>query len=490
MSDPRVSLRWGVSGDAADQVLTTLDGIRPIVYLPNNLQPTAAGAAAALVSMLGRLFPHLALEGNAALGPNPWAAPDIRDAYSVLSTTRPVASRAPASDLVVGVGPGSESAALAIGGDDWTVRLGRGAIPVGGERWGLGLHMAAALLVAEIIKRVLGPLGLANNPLPDNLCWNLLDYRLGPAPNLEATEIAPLTLALFGAGSVGSSTAGVLTFLPGLGGVIEIVDGDVFDPKKNPYRYPASTGREAGPKAVWLQKMLQNTGWQARAFVGSVAEWVAQRPEPGFDGLAISSVDTLDGRLQVADVLARNTISFGISGLALHLQRETLGDGWACPYCDFVDAKPALGQVEVWAQQSGLSVERVARLVLENGTLGPQDVEAATRAGRLSPERAAELVGRRLPDLIGRVYAEATLNTGDTTTVTVTAPYVSWVTGVLAAAEVAKAACGYAPIDRRIDLDLSGLPGGFTLARRADGSGRCLCNSAHRRRWMRRLYAN
>jgi len=487
--DPRLSLGPGLLSVAGERVLEALDGIRPVVYLGAGLGERAAPAAVTLAAILVRLFPHVTIEGDARLGPNPWGKDTVQAAVEYLARAGPTATRSPDRDVPIGVGAPAHDVVLGMGGNDWTAYLGPGPQPVAGESTGLGLQAAAALLAAEIAKQVLGPLGLPRCPLVGSLAWNLLDYRLAPAPATGSLTAAPLRLALFGAGSVGSSVACVLACMPELAGTIDIVDGDTFDPHKNSYRYPAATGAESGPKAAWLGGMLGRMGWQARTFDGFVAEWVAAQPDPGFDGIAISSVDGVAGRLQVADVLARTTLSTGVSGLALHLQRESLGDGFACPYCDFVDVTPPLGQAQAWAQQSGLSVERVTELLIGEGRLRAEDVQAAVRAGRLRPERVPSLIGRRLVDLIGRVYAEAVVNVGGKAPAVVSAPYVSWMGGVLAVAEIAKAAYGLPLINRRFDLDMSGLPGGFTLRRSADTSGRCACVSPVRRRWMRRLYA-
>jgi len=204
--------------------------------------------------------------------------------------------------------------------------------------------------------------------------------------------------------------------------------------------------------------------------------------------MVISSVDGIEGRLEVPDVLARTTISVGVAGLALHVQREILGDGWACPFCDFVDAAPALTQAQAWAQLVGLRMERVVQLIVGDGRLVQADVDAAVRAGHVSHDSAADLVGRRLADLIGRAYAEAVVSAPCAPSVRVAAPHVSWAGGVLAAAEAVKGACGMPLVDRRVDLDLSGLPTGFVRRNKADLSGNCVCASPIRLRWMKRMY--
>jgi hypothetical protein len=74
--------------------------------------------------------------------------------------------------------------------------------------------------------------------------------------------------------------------------------------------------------------------------------------------------------------------------------------------------------------------------------------------------------------------------------VLVSAPCVSWMAGVLATSEVAKAAAGLPLVDRRVDLDLSGLPLGAVRRLPRDRSGRCLCAPPFRQRAAHRLYGD
>jgi hypothetical protein len=487
MSDPRLALGADSTGVGAARVLEALDGVRVIVRLAPGLPEPTGAAGLALVSILGRLLPHVVVDGDAPVGPNPWTAGSVTDGYDRLAATRPAPTQPAARDLVVAMGPTIDHADLWVGGDEWTARLGRTPQPLDPAGLGLGLQAAATLAAAEVAKQVLGPLGIAHVPLPTELVWNLADYRRRPAPPIERRRPGPVSLAVLGGGSVGSSVVGVLGCLPELTGRVVVVDDDAFDPTRNPYRYPASTGAERGAKAAWLAGVLLRLGWQARHIEGTVAQWVAASPAPGFAGIAVASVDTPEGRLQVADLLAETTLSLGVDGLALHLQRERLGDGFACPYCDFIDLEPPASQAAVWAQQTGLPVERVLALALGT-SLTDADVAAAVAAARLDGERAGELVGRRLADLVRRAYAEATIPTPGAAPTAVSAPYVSWMGGVLATAEIAKAALGLPAVERRVDLDLTGLPPGFVLARPADRAGRCVCASPVRRRWMARLY--
>jgi len=513
MDDPRLRLLG--AGEAADasRLLAALDTVRPIVTVSPGLPPTAAGAALTLVALLSRLFPHVQVDGSARAGPNPWGIADVADAPDWFQGVRPVPTTAPGTDIRMSVGmpPGlhARDSVLGVGGGDWTVRLAREPQPLDdpscGLQHGLGLHAAACLAVSELLKAALVPLGMRALMLPssggassgDPLVWNLIDYRRAPAPLADGTEgrLPGLRVLLAGAGSVGTSVAGMLAFCPGLTGEVIVVDPEDFDPARNPFRYPALAGGETGAKATWAARLLQDAGWEAEPGVGSIGIWNAAQPAPGFDGIVVSSVDDLTARFDVADVLAREVISAGVGGLAFHVQRERLGDRWACPYCEYVPAEPSLTQSHVIAAQVGLPVERVIALQIPGAVLTTADLETCTAGGKISPETAARLVGHRLADLVAGAYAEAAIapvsaqrDPGRPGTVAVAAPQVSWLTGVITAAELVKTAFGLPVLDRRVDVDLSGLPQGFTRRVRADASGRCACASGVRRRWVVNLY--
>jgi len=150
MIDPRIAFGQGVAGTAGDQVLEALDSVRPIIHLGRDLPPTAALAAVSLLSILGRMFPHVVVEGEAELGPNPWDAETVGGALTTLVATRPNPTGSPTYDLQLGVGDTIPGDALALGGGQWTSYLGRGPLPVDPSEPGLGLQAAVALLAAEI----------------------------------------------------------------------------------------------------------------------------------------------------------------------------------------------------------------------------------------------------------------------------------------------------------------------------------------------------
>lgn len=480
MSDLRLAVGTDNTTAAADNVLRALDEVRVIVRVDGRSDAFAASAAGALVSMLGRLHAHVEIDGDADCGRNPWAAETVTDVLARLTAQRPVPSATPVRDLIVGVGlPGD----LCIGGDDWTARIGREPSIAAGSSSGLGLHAAAAFAAAEVFKRTLGPLGMS--VVPAEFEWDLLTYRYGrsdPPPPIKEPE--PLLFAA--AGSVNSSAAAQLMGLRMPGRAV-VVDPDAFDSERNPYRYPASTGTTEGAKATWVAGLLSAAGWDATGIVTGIGDWVCSQPQPGFDGVLLSSVDSVTGRGEVADVLARTTLSAGVHGLRLHVQREHCFDAFACPNCDFVAEGDPITQVQVVADMTGIELARAAELLLGAG-LTSEDLAVVVGSGRLGAANADALVGRRVQDLLGRLYAEASVPVVGSDAVRVSAPFVSWISGTLLAVEVAKTAARVPLVGRRVDLDMAGVPAGAVGRRPRDPDGRCTCVSRWRRRAAQRLY--
>jgi hypothetical protein len=418
-----------------------LDATEIAVDLTSPDDPAQVLAAAAIGSMAVRLVGRVALPSVRVPQPNPWEAlllPDVVAASRIEPGPPP---EAVTHTVVVGIGPSPRTVDgsargithLHVGGDDWTAVVSRrraagiGPCPLGG----MGLQAAAALAVGEILKDLLGPVGMRHVASQGDLVWNLLDgQRLRaplplplrpPLPTPAEPFLAP-PVAVLGVGAVGSSAVAALSMTP-LVGTAEVVDTDRFRPGRNAYRCPGVPANEGRPKADWAERTLRRAGWVVRSHLRTLGSWATALPQPGFPGLALVSVDTYAGRRDASNLLAATTVSAGVAGLACHVHRHLAVDDLACPYCAFVDiAERTPNQTESRADQK------------------------------------------------------------------VSAPHVSWLAGTLLAAEVVKAAVGLPGLDRRVELDLSGVPLGGWRRPRQDRSGRCPCSNPFRRRLARALY--
>ena len=504
-SEPRIDLGAELLPSHAQAALASLD--RTTVVVASGGHPSQALTAAALLVQVCRTHAHVELDTDVDLPPNPWCASTLGELYDGLQALRPPPREDSAERFVVTTArDGLADRFLA--SDTWTVACSDEPLPsatwppftVGKVSDGgvapYGGLFGAGLVAAELFGRALSPLGLPMAPLRSTFVWNLVDHRYTPASlgavQLSARRAWP-ALCLAACGSVGSSFAAALACddLSGLDAVC--IDADTFDSDKNTFRYPAAMpGLGDLDKSSWCAQLLASSGADARNFVGSVGAWAFEQPEPGFDGFLVSSVDTIDGRYEVADVLARGNLSAAVRGLSLHVQREHLGDGMACPFCDFVSLASPLSQAQSDAVLTGLSEQRIIEMLHRGETIRQSDVNQMVAAGKLTGESGSSLVGRRIADLRARLYAQASVpaQDGQEPPAPLSAPFVSWATGVLLAAEFAKASMGLPLVNRRVELDLHGYPGDFIHRRKPDSSGRCACARVTRRRWMRRLYPN
>lgn len=508
--DPRLRIIDPSAGDLAEQVLTALDRTEIAIRLAPDLPGPARVAAAALAAMTARLFRHVTVTCadpvDRALPANWWAAPDVDALVTAAHALLPVPVEAPAPDitLVVSVGMVDGTVDFGIGGDDYTAVLDGRPVEITAGTHHLGVHAAACLAVSQLLGRALGTAGPRTVELGERYELDLLTHTPTSAASVVLTGVTtrpgrshPIREVVFaGAGSVGSSAVALITtaLAPAYTDTTDaedveftIIDLDSFDPSRNPFRYPALLGGETDDKATLLAARQRCAGLHADGVVDTVGHWVAGRDAPGVYGLVISSVDTVEGRLEVADVIAEQTLSVGVKALELHAQRERMDGGAACPFCHYVDVAPAITQADVYVEMTGIEQNRILELL--GGTrLTAADVATASRAGKIDGD-GTNLVGRRVEDLVGRIYADAPVTSADGgTALTIAFPQVSWFAGVLAAVELVKQLRGLPTLPGRVDADLAGLPPGAVRLMPADATGRCLCHSAVRRQAWTRLY--
>lgn len=487
-----------------------LGGVEVVIQVDPDAEPAALFATAALASMCARVVGHVVTPAAPLPRPNPWGARTLPAVTGVSRFGRLGRSTVTRRIAVGAVGHGpahGPDADIYVGGDDWTAVVSRHRpVSVGRCRLGgLGVQAAAALALGELLKDLLP--GVYSVPIEHELTWSLLDGRVTTAdahPEVLAKwgiaaarqgqvrpggPVEPPTVALLGAGSVGSSAAALLS-LTGLGGRVEVVDPDRFDPRRNAYRCPGVPVAESGGKADWAARVLSDRGWLATPHRGTIGRWAAARravDDVGFPGIALVAVDNVDGRREASELLAATTVSTGVAGMSFHVQRHHPADDLACPYCDFVDAGRWRGRGRTYAR-FGLTAPRLQSL-LDGETLSVDDVATAIWTGSVDPDAMRGLVGGRLVDLMRQPGAAGRGGSGMGGAGSgVSAPHVSWLAGTLLAAEVVKHSVGIPGVDRRVDLDLTGVPLGGWRRPQRNPSGRCPCSNPARRDLARALY--
>jgi hypothetical protein len=133
----------------------------------------------------------------------------------------------------------------------------------------------------------------------------------------------------------------------------------------------------------------------------------------------------------------------------------------------------------------------VLALLQPDAVITADALDEVIATGQVPQERRASLIGASLNDLVRRAYAEIEMPSGEAgpeaAEFTLAAPHVSWFAGVLGAVEIVKQLRALPLVDRRVDVDLLGLPQGVTRRMPADATGRCVCHG-RRADWYRQLY--
>lgn len=496
--DPRLELadlgNAQVSGDA---VLERLDGVRVIIEAPTSRCVGRADQVAlfTLVNLAARLFPHLELrlgtEAPSVLAPLLYG--ELGAGLIILARElAPTSSREPDEDFHLSYGTAPTGPGLAGDGSGWSYSVGADLIPlepVSGPAF--GAVACATFMVAQLFAARMAPLGLPV-VLSEGFTANLLDFQNGPAPTVPDSapaRVGPILAA--GCGSVGSSLVLSLLLTGTGGGPLDLIDPDGFS-ARNVLRYPILQEQVKAKKVEWLAELARAGSLEAHPHVGDIQAFLARYPEPPAIDLAAVSVDTLEGRRDATDLLARRTLNVGVSGLSLHLSSHGFADGSPCAYCQYVNLAPTLSGSARLAEMVGLRVERVIEINLGDGRISAEDATEIAASGKFGDRPPG--AGERLADLQRRIYAQAAVPAGERDEqVLVSAPFVSQLGGLLLAAEAIKASTPGLAEHRligRYDVDLSGPPSGFVRMMEHDQSGRCLCHSAFRRRAWAELHGD
>jgi hypothetical protein len=493
--DPRLELADLGAQGGGEAVLERLDGVRVIVEAPADRCHDRADQVAlyTIVNLAARLFPHLELRLGAS---SPAQLAPLVDGELGAGLTdlaqelAPTPSREPSEDFHLAFGGAPTGPGLAGDAAGWSYSVGPGLIPL--ERQAgpaFGPIACATFLVAQLFAARTAPLGLPVK-LTDGFSANLLDLQNRPAPTQPELDTPRLgTSVVAGCGSIGSSLV-LGTILAGVGGgPLELIDPDRFS-ERNVLRYPVLRHRVQAVKVEWLAELAEAGGIEAYAHPGDIQGWLSGLKEPPVIDLAAVSVDTIEGRRDATDLLARRTLNVGVGGLSLHISSHGFADEGPCAYCQYVDVAPTLSGSARLADMIGLSAERVIELSLGDGLISAADAAEMAASGKFGERPPRE--GERLADLRRRIYAQAAIPAGERDQrVLVSAPFVSQFGGLLLASEALKASTPELAEFRlagRYDVDLSGPPPGFVRATEPDQSGRCLCHSAFRRRVFGELH--
>jgi hypothetical protein len=140
-------------------------------------------ALAAFVGMAARLFGDVVLEPPVELGTNWWGARDTTALLTALEPVRPRPAALASRDVIVTFGDRVGAGSFGVGGDDYTVRLGRAPQPLGSApTHAFGVHAAACLAVSQLLIQTLGPHGFSGVAIDGAPSANVTTAGATPVP--------------------------------------------------------------------------------------------------------------------------------------------------------------------------------------------------------------------------------------------------------------------------------------------------------------------
>ena len=317
-------------------------------------------------------------------------------------------SRSVTTDMHLVISPRALPGALSIWADGWVVYMNTDA-PIDVIRDNtVGANVAAALVVAEVFKWLIGdlPLRPGITVVPTKrLVFSTYDYRLAAGDNPPLPRTVALDKAVIvGLGGIGSAFIAAAAALPAIAGDLALVDADLLD-DTNLNRFLIARPGDTGFKVDLCQ--------QALAFhpeVRRYPEWfdtfVAQHSAR--QEIVVVGVDTDPVRRAIQATRPRLIFNAGTSDVAsFRLTRHDYVHG-ACLSCisraDIVDhpVERAL------AQQLGLEL---ATILDYQASGQPLPIDVLRQSGVLDEHMLAELGNHPLGEIQQRLCGQVTLGT-------------------------------------------------------------------------------
>lgn len=507
MSDARLSFVVGLTDHEQSEALNVLTSTTIRIMMGDDASASRSGQVLTiqLAALCIRLFDRVVIDGNAEQATHPDVlliqGPFVAALSEYLKKIRPLDPRDGQREFTVAVGNVSRSADVYLGSTGWcaTVSLDT-AQSVYDTVNTIGALAAGTLGASEVFKSVFQR--KLRGSVRRSYTLSLLDYSSVPAnkgePELE-TDLE-FDATLFGCGSIGFGFLQALILGPKSSGKLNLVDNGKFD-LKNPFKYSLldfETAAQAPYKSQWARDQMRQYVRQidTEAFVGTAQEFVAFLPPSYKLPIALSAVDTVEGRVEVQDTLPRIVINAGITGTTAEVSFHAFGDG-PCLACIGLDTAHESWDPYPIAEATGLSPARVLALIEGNLRMTPQDIDCIRHTRRLNADTMKSLdeyLDQPILSLWNRVvYSEVSLQTGEGQEVRVTTAFVSAFAGLLLYAELVKQASPTLRdfwVNNSYRQELIGVPAEDQFRYPRDDRGWCLCHSSFRQMIYRNKYGS
>ena len=404
-----------------------------VVELPHTLadRADAQGAFLLAANLLVRLFHRVHLVApDAAVGAHPWKLRSLHEVGPLLSalTEGSVAWGAPShADVALGIGCRSSAQAKC----NVTVGFGPGLAtldtePTAQEADALAALIAACYGAAQCFLHVAIAAG-ANLKLIDPFQFALPSRGANDSVDLGVVHLA-------GVGAIGCALVYGLAHLPCRGHLIA-TDEDTVD-TSNLHRYVLMKRSDVKrTKVVAAEDALHGTGVSVTPLVSSYQDYLARRGSRRIEVL-VSAIDSEAGRRQLAASLPRRIVNASTTDRYVTVSRHRFADGRACLHCLYAPPPgPATSEQRI-AQDLGVGVLEVERLIAENKPVDAEFVARVEKNRQQAPGTFAEWIGKPLQSFHQRaVCGSAAI---PTTTGTIVSPlgFISTLAGLLLLAEL------------------------------------------------------
>jgi hypothetical protein len=358
-------LAAGSAGEDASDLEARLESSTVLITADPELD-TAATTLRVLVGNLRRLPLQVHLDPAGGSEPlDPSLVTELKALATGIDSGRPlVVGRPEVVTVHVHIGTSSSSALINGVADGHGTRLrpqGTPFPPLLQPGTGLGGVLTGALLTAEVFKIVVGVLPERRGPLlPIDFCPVTLSEPAETPPQLQPLE----NVALIGGGAIGTAIALILRELKAEG-ALTVVDPETYD-DPNVATYSLGDLEAAARKTLKVNLIRdQLPGVTVHPFKGTARDYIEaiDAGETAMPEIVLGAVDSIEARYEIAAIHALHTLdgsTGGITGTTLSLSEATwTGPCLRCYYPPRTSTKPSI--IEVLAERTGLSVERLAR---------------------------------------------------------------------------------------------------------------------------------
>jgi molybdopterin/thiamine biosynthesis adenylyltransferase len=462
-----------------------------------------------MVDLLARLLPNLAIDCPVDLAADPALPPGPATLVGRLDEARGYSLLDPGEgngELVVRVRIGAGDAAdLYVEGFGWVSYLGTTrperihADPVNP----IGPLVAACRGAAWVIRHLLDGLLPGSPPVIESAYWSALSMSPTDAEGLRAEP--PLRdptvhALLMGAGSIGGSCVYALARVPGLEGLLGLIDFDRLEDDNSRKallaRREAIGTREEKVRVAALE--LAHLDLDAPCHPESLAQYVAAQAASEPLPLVLCAVDSIPARRELADHMPRDAVNAACGDNHISVSGHRVEEG-PCVYCLYMEQ--VLDRDRTRAKMIGREVGLPDPMVLElrrlEAPLQREHLVAIERFRKFPPHALAPYRGRTLDELFDEqiLYGEQVIADPEGRRSALQLPFVPALAGILLASEALKRgsglgdhALGPGGIGIEYSESLFQPPIGLISSPPRWPTSECLCRSLRRIELMRARY--